>query len=114
MADIESVEVVERWVFDDLSSSAFDEQERKRVLADFDELEKQLTTWDRELTRCVDVLSGTGDETIYRRREGDLRSYFVRSTDTLYCIGVGKRKTTYERDLTQVVARADEHGSDAP
>lgn len=109
MAGIVSVEVVERWVFGDLASSEFDDEDQNRVLEDLDELQKHLAVWNRQLTKCVEILSDTGDETIYRRREGGLRSFFVRRGDTLYCIGVGKRRTAYERDLTQIVARAEEH-----
>ena len=69
--------------------------------------------WGRQLTKCVKILSNTGDETVYRRREGDLRSYFIRDGDTLYCIGIGKRKKTFDRDLTRVVERAKEHRSES-
>jgi hypothetical protein len=110
MGDIESIELVDRWVFDDLSSSAFSDEERKRVLDDIDTLAEHLTVWDRDLNRCVDILSGTSDVTIYRRRAGDLRSFFVRTDDTLYCIGVGKRRSTYDRDLGAIQNRAREHG----
>jgi len=110
MGDIERVELVDRWVFDDLSSSAFSDEERERALDDIDTLEAHLTVWDRDLNRCVDILSGTGTVTIYRRRAGDLRSFFVREDDTLYCIGVGKRRSTYDRDLGDVRDRAEEHG----
>ena len=99
--------------FADLSSSTFSEGEQERVLDGIDELEEHLTVWGRQLTKCVKILSNTGDETVYRRREGDLRSYFIRDGDTLYCIGIGKRKKTFDRDLTRVVERAKEHRSES-
>lgn len=105
MTGIKSVELVDRWVFDDFRRSAFDDRDQRELLEDIDQMEKNIKTWGRELTDCVDMLSGTS-ETIYRRRQGDLRSYFVRDGDTLYCIGVGKRKTTYDRDLDQIDRRA--------
>ena len=113
MGGIDSVEIVEKWVNADLSSSTFSEEETERVLNDIDELEEHLTVWGRRLTKCVKILSDTGNETIYRRREGDLRSYFIRAGDTLYCIGIGKRKKTFDRDLTQIVERAEEHRSES-
>ena len=113
MGDIESVKLVEKWVFADLSSSTFSEQEQERILDDIDELEEHLTVWGRRLTKCVKILSDTGSETIYRRREGDLRSYFIRKGNTLFCIGIGKRKKTFDRDLTQIVERAKEHRSES-
>ena len=110
MGNIDSVELVEKWVFADLSSSTFSKEER--ALDDINQLEEHLTVWDRRLTECVKILSNTGNETVYRRREGDLRSYFIRDGDTLYCIGIGKRKKTFDRDLTRVVERAGEHRSE--
>lgn len=107
--EIQSVELVERWVFADLSSSAFEDQDREEVLDDLDELEDHLTVWNRDLTKCVGILEGTGGETIYKRRTGDLRSYLIREEDTLYCIGVGKRKKTYDRDLGKMISRALDH-----
>lgn len=109
MNEIGSVELVERWVFADLSSSTFSRDEQRRVLDDIDRLEEHLTTWNRSLTNCVEILSNTESETIYRQRSGDLRSYFVRRGNTLYCVGVGKRKTTYDRDLTRVIERVNEY-----
>lgn len=113
MGNIDSVELVEKWVSADLSSSTFSKEEQERALDDIDQLEEHLTVWDRRLTECVKILSNTGNETVYRRREGDLRSYFIRDGDTLYCIGIGKRKKTFDRDLTRVVERAREHRSES-
>jgi len=113
MGDIDSVELVEKWVSADLSSATFSQEEQERVLDDIDELEEHLTVWGRRLSRCVKILSDTGNETIYRRREGHLRSYFIRAGDTLYCIGIGKRKKTYDRDLARIVERAEEQRSDS-
>jgi mRNA-degrading endonuclease RelE of RelBE toxin-antitoxin system len=112
MAEIDSVELVERWVFADLSSSAFSEEEKREALDDLDELEEQLVTWGRPLTKAVSILTTSGDHTVYRRRQGDLRAYLIRDGSTLYCIGIGKRKTTYERDLSTIQERAREHQSD--
>lgn len=108
MGAIENVELVERWVFDDLSASAFSDEERARALAGIDDLEEDLVTWERPLRRVLRQIEHPGTTTVYRRREGDLRLYFVRQESTLYCIGVGKRKTTYDRDLDTVVDRADD------
>lgn len=110
MGSIESVEIVERWVFNDLVSSTFDGSERQRVLNDLEELEDQLVTWDRDLLRCVEIVTTSGDVTVYRRRVGDLRSFFVRRGSTLYCIGVGKRRTVYSRSLDKLDRRAAEMG----
>jgi hypothetical protein len=48
-----------------------------------------------------------------RRRAGDLRGYHIREGDTLYCIGMGKRKTTYDRGLDTVGERARNPDTDA-
>lgn len=109
MAEIDAVELVEKWVREDLSASTFSDDERREFLDDVDDLEEQLTTWGRPLTKCVNMLTTSGGETVYRRRQGDLRGYFVRRGSTLYCIGVGKRKTTYDRDLDTIQKRAREH-----
>lgn len=106
MAEIESVELVEKWVYRDLSASSFTDAEAERVLDDLDGMEEDLVTWDRPLHKCVSNISGMGAVTVYRRREGDLRSYLVRDGDTLYCIGVGKRKKTYDRDFETIEERA--------
>jgi len=103
---VDRVTLIEKWVFEDLSSSAFTRDHQRKILADIDDLEADLTTWNRPLTKCFSILSNTGSETIYRRRVGDLRSYFVRRKETMYCIGVGKRKNTYERDLDRIIERA--------
>jgi hypothetical protein len=96
MGDIDSVELVEKWVSADLSSATFSQEEQDRVLDDIDELEEHLTVWGRRLTRCVQILSDTGNETIYRRREGDLRSYFIRAgiRCTVLESGSGRRRMT--------------------
>lgn len=112
MGEIEAVELVEKWVFQDLSASTFSDDERKRVLDDLDELEENLVVWERPLTKCVKILNTQSGETIYRRREGHLRSFLIREGTTLYCIGVGKRGTTYDRDLDDVVERAEERRKD--
>ena len=109
MGDIESVELVERWVFADLSSPKFSKDDQRRVLDGINELEDQLTVWNRSLPKCVSVLTGTGNQTIYRSRHGDLRCYYVRNGVTLYCIGIGKRKNTYDRDLDQIILRAENY-----
>ncbi|ATW88295.1 hypothetical protein halTADL_1532 [Halohasta litchfieldiae] len=111
MGEIENVELVEKWVFRDLSSSAFSTDEKRRVLDDLDEMEEKLVTWDRSLHKCVDQLRGFESVTVYRRRAGDLRSYLIRDGATLYCIGVGKRKKTYDRDLSTIQERATEHSA---
>jgi len=113
MGEIDAVVLVEKWVFRDLSSSTFTDEERERVLDDLDEMEGKLVTWDRPLHKCVTQPTGTSSVTVYRRREGNLRSYLVRDDDTLYCIGVGKRKKTYDRDLDTIEERAKEQLDDS-
>lgn len=66
-------------------------------------MEANLVTWDRPLHKCVIQLTGISSVTVYRRREGNLRSHLVRDGATLYYIGVGKRKKTYDRDLETIV-----------
>ncbi|QLG30044.1 hypothetical protein HUG10_20800 (plasmid) [Halorarum halophilum] len=95
------------YVFSDLSSSKFSDQDKEDVLDDVDELREQLTTWNRYLNQSLGTLTTDGPHTVYRRRVGDLRSYFVRDGDTLWCIGVGERKNTYDRDLDKIIKRAD-------
>lgn len=111
MGGVSDVTIVEPWVFDDLSAGSFSQEEQRRVLYDVETLEEQLTIWDRSLTKCVEMLSNTGGVTVYRRRVGDLRVYYLRHDETLYCIGVGKRKTTYDRDLDRMISRAREYQS---
>jgi hypothetical protein len=113
MMEIESVELVEKWVFEDLSSSAFSDEEAARVLDDIDEMGEKLSMWGRPLHKCASMISGISTVTVYRRREGDLRSYFVRDGDTLYCIGVGKRKKTYDRDLDTIAQRGEDYLDDS-
>jgi hypothetical protein len=107
MTGVDSVTLVNEWVKSDLAGAVFTDADRREFLDDVDELEDHLVTWDRDLADCVTMLSGLS-VTVYRRRQGDVRSYFVRVDDTLYCIGVGKRDTTYDRDLDQIVVRAEE------
>lgn len=109
MGEIDDVVLVEEWVFRDLSASLFTDDERERVLDDLDQMEENLVAWDRPLHKCVTLLVGLSSVTVYRRRAGDLRTYLVRDGATLYCIGVGKRKKTYDRDLETIEARAREH-----
>jgi mRNA-degrading endonuclease RelE of RelBE toxin-antitoxin system len=104
-----SVEFVDRWVYKDLSEGRFTDADQREILNDLDELEDQLVTWERPLRKCVKMLTTAGDHTIYRRRQGDARSYLIRDGNTLYCIGIGKRDTTYERDLDQIAERAASH-----
>jgi len=106
-AQIDAVELVEEWVFRDLESGGFTDDDQREILDDLDDLEEQLVTWGRPLGKCLKILTDVGDQTVYRRRQGDFRSYLIRHGDTLYCIGVGERDTTYERDLEQIGARAD-------
>lgn len=112
MGGIDAIRVVEQWVFDDLSSGTFSTDEQEQVLDDIEDFEEQLVLWDRPLTKCVEILSTAGTETIYRRRVGDLRTYFLRDGATLYCIGVGKRKTTYDRDIDTILDRATRYQSE--
>ncbi|MDY6775352.1 MAG: hypothetical protein SV253_04645 [Halobacteria archaeon] len=106
--DITSVELVEKWVYKDLQSG-FTAREQEEILDDLDDLEDQLTVWSRSLPNAVDILNDVAGKTVYRRRQGGFRSYLIRQGDTLYCIGIGKRDTTYERDLKQIEKRADSY-----
>lgn len=81
-------------------------------MGDVERLEAHLTVWERPPSKCVDVLSNTGEKTIYRRRVADLRVYSLREDETLYCLGVGKETRTYDRDLDRILARATEHRSE--
>lgn len=105
---ITSVELVKRWVFADLSSGTFTDQDKRDVLEDVDDLEEDLVQWGRPLMKCVGHLEVNSPKTVYKRRDGDLRCYYIRRGDTLYCIGVGKRKKTYDRDLQRMVTRAED------
>lgn len=106
MAGVDSVELVEKWVQKDLSRSIFTDEEKRRVLDDIDKIEEDLTLWDRDLLKCVSIVKEIDSVTVYRSKPGDLRSYFIREGTTLYCIGVGKRRTTYDRDLGTMEERA--------
>jgi len=105
--NIDVVTLHDEFVFADLSSDAFSTEEEKTVLDDLSELREHLTVWDRDLTKCVSILTTDGQETIYRRRAGDLRSYCIRRGSTLWVIGVGKRRKTYDRDLDTIIDRAE-------
>lgn len=105
---INDVTLVTEWVRADLSSSVFSDRERERILDDIDDLEEDLVVWGRPVHKCLKQLRDTGSETIYRRRIGDLRAYYIRQGDTLYCIGAGKRKSTYKQDLDRMIDRAED------
>lgn len=104
---IGDVELVTRWVKDDLSNSTFTDQNRKRILDDVDDLEKDLVTWNRPIQKCLKKLQTSGSETVYGRRIGNFRAFYIRRGSTMYCIGVGKRKNTYQQDLDRMEDRAD-------
>lgn len=93
------------WFEHDLVSGNFTEEEQVRLIDDLNDLEEKLTVWDRPLHKCVDHLESTVNATIYRRRVGDMRTYYVRHGDTLTCIGAGPRKTTYKRDLRDKIEK---------
>jgi hypothetical protein len=107
MGDVQTVTLYEDFLFDDFSQSTFTDKDADRILKDIDKLEKDIVTWGRPLNKCFDILSDTGAVTVYRRRNGDLRSFFVRVDDALLCIGVGKRDTVYERDGDTIQRRAE-------
>jgi hypothetical protein len=109
MGEIEAVGNVEPWVFRDLKSSNFSDDERRDALDGIDKVEEDLVTWGRPVLRVLEIVEHTGDKTVYRYRDDPLRLFFIRKGDTMYCIGVGKRKTTYDRDLSQISKRADNH-----
>lgn len=106
---IDDVVLVKRWVFEDLSSSAFSNEEKEQVLEGVDDIREDLVTWNRPITKCLKILENTGSETIYRSRDGDLRSYYTRRDGTMYCIGAGKRRNTYKRDLSKIIERSKDH-----
>lgn len=108
MGEITSVELVDRWVFEDLSADTLTDSDRGEILDDIEELREQLTVWDRQLSKAVDILQGTGGETIYRRRQGEFRTFYLREGDTLYCIGVARRPKAYDRGLATLIERARE------
>jgi mRNA-degrading endonuclease RelE of RelBE toxin-antitoxin system len=112
MGQIEQVETVEEWVFRDLSSSNFSDEERETALDGIDDVKEDLVTWDRPIHKVMEQVEHQGNNTVYRYRKSDLRLYFIRKADTMYCIGVGKRKKTYDRDLEQMSKRGDEHPPD--
>lgn len=98
-------------VYDDLQQ--FDPPEQKRILGDDDKgiqkIETKVEKWDADFRSFVTPLTVASGETVYRQQIGktDYRAYYVRRDDTLWCIGVGQRDTTYERDLDTVVNRAE-------
>jgi len=51
----------------------------------------------------------TGDKAVYRYRDDPLGCFFIRKGTTMYCIGVGKWKTMYDRDSSQISKRADDY-----
>lgn len=101
---------VHECVHDDLEQ--FDPPEQERILGDDDrgirKLESKIETWNADFRNYVTPLTTRSDETIYRQRIGktDYRAYYVRKDNSLWCIGIGHRDTTYERDLDTIVARA--------
>lgn len=112
MGEIESVETVEEWVFRDLSSSNFSDEERRIALDGIDDVSDGLVTWERPIGKVLTQIEHAGEKTVYRYRKGDIRLFFIRKGATMYCIGVGKRKTTYDRDLTQISKRSENHPPD--
>ncbi len=98
-------------VSDDLAQ--FDPPEQERILGDHDrgiqKVERKVEEWGADFRNYVTPLTVATDETVYRQQIGksDYRAYYVRREDTLWCIGVGKRDTTYERDLDSIVNRAE-------
>lgn len=106
---IEDVTLLEKWVFADLSTSSFSDDERSRILDDVDDLEEDLVMWDRPIRKCLKPVQHPDEVTVYRRQIGDLRSYYLRDGDTLYCIGAGKRKSTYKQDLDRILGRAKDY-----
>jgi hypothetical protein len=98
-------------VYDDLEQ--FDPPEQERILGDDDrgirKREAKVETWNTDFRNYVTPLRTSSDETIYRQRIGksDYRAYYARKADALWCIGVGERDTTYERDPDTIVSRAE-------
>lgn len=98
-------------VYDDLQQ--FDPPEQQRILGDDDKgiqkIETKVGNWGADFHSYVSQLTVTSDETVYRQQIGktDYRAYYVRRGDTLWCIGVGERDTTYQRDLEAIIKRAE-------
>jgi mRNA-degrading endonuclease RelE of RelBE toxin-antitoxin system len=109
MAEIESVEVSKEWIHRDFSSSGFTKEEQQMAADAFEEVQDQLVTWDRPVRNAMKQIEHQGDKTIYRHRKGHLRLFFIRKGDTLYWIGVGKRDVIYDRDISIISKRADNH-----
>lgn len=109
---IDAVENVEEWVLRDLKSSNFSDDERRAALDAIDNVEEDLVTWDRPIFKVLETVTHQGERTVYRYRDDPLRLYFIRKGNTMYCIGVGKRKKTYDRDLNQISKRAESHPPD--
>ena len=106
MTGIETVTLVSEWVEADFDGGGFEPHECEEVLADVDRLREQLLTWDRDPRDCTERLTGRS-ETVYRRRQGGFRIYFARQGSVLYCVGVGRRRTTYDRDLDRIDRRIE-------
>lgn len=107
MTGIESVKLREALVRKDIEDGGFTDEEVEEILGDIDKLEENLVTWGRSLTDTTDILTTQTDRNIYKRRQGQYRSFFVRDGATLYCIGVGGRDTVYDRDLDAIEERAE-------
>lgn len=113
MYNVGSIELVEGWVFEDLQ--AFDPEDQERILERIDELEENVCTWGRDYRKVLDEVSGVSSDVkpVYRLVIGKskFRVYFIRDGESLYCIGCGKRDTTYKRDIGTIQRRAREKQS---
>jgi hypothetical protein len=109
MGEIESVVVTEEWVYRDLSSSNFSKEEAQIAVDATKEVRDHLTNWDRAVHNTLDQITHASDKTVYKQRKGPLRIFYIREGSTMYCIGVGKRGVVYDRDLSQIVERAENH-----
>jgi hypothetical protein len=98
-------------VYDDLEQ--FGPPERERIPGNDDrgvqKPEAKVETWNADFRNYVTPLGTASDETIYRQRTGksEYRAYYARKDNVLWCIGVGERDTTYERDLDTIISRAE-------
>jgi mRNA-degrading endonuclease RelE of RelBE toxin-antitoxin system len=104
MVNVENVVIIQRWILEDLSN--YDPPEQREIIAGLEDVEEKIETWNRDFHQIMSPLKATGTETIYRYRIRDFRAYYVRRDDTLYCIGVGPRKKTYDRDMGRMKDRA--------
>jgi mRNA-degrading endonuclease RelE of RelBE toxin-antitoxin system len=102
MTNVESVEIIKRWVFDDLSN--YDPPEQREVVDGLEDVEEKIETWNRDFHQMMSPLKGTSQETIYRQRIGDFRAYYVRQGDTLTvgCKPMTEFRTTW-RKYSQIV-----------